>query len=96
MGNMANIKEFVDCCFCTHRDLKASHLFNNDDENQGDSEIKCKNLESDNPKDSSFSDTDFPSQREIEEFNEKFEKKFEHYRQIPKTSVILYKSGIIE
>ena len=52
MGNMANIKEFVDCCFCTHRDLKASHLF-------------------DNPKDSSFSDTDFPSQREIEEFNEK-------------------------
>ena len=92
---MANLREFVDCCFCTHRDLKASKYLV-DDENKNDIETKAVNIENFGQNDSSFSDTEFPSNREVEEFNEKFDKKFEKYKQIPKTSIILYRSGIIE
>ena len=89
MGNMANIKEFFDCCSCTHRDLKASKHF---DENKNDIE----NIENGEQNDSSFTDAEFPTMKELEEFNKKFDKKFEKYNQIPKSSNILYISGIIE
>ena len=86
MGNMANIKEFFDCCNCTHRDLKASHHFE-------DGENDIESVEQNN---SSCSETEFLTMQELEEFNKKFDKKLEKYKQIPKTSNILYKSGIIE
>ena len=42
MGNTANLREYVDCCFCTHRDLKASHYFD-DDKSKNDVETKDAN-----------------------------------------------------
>ncbi len=96
MGNMANLREYVDCCFCTHRDLKASHYLDDDDKNKNDSDSKVESIQNVEQNDSSISDTEFPSRREVEEFNEKFDKKFEKYKQIPKASYILYRSGIIE
>jgi hypothetical protein len=98
MGNTANLREYVDCCFCTHRDLKASHYFD-DDKSKNDVETKdanTENIKNIENNDSSLSDIEFPSKSELEEFNEKFDKKFEKYKQIPKTSIILYKSGLIE
>ena len=98
MGNTANLREFVDCCFCTHRDLKASHYFD-DDKSKNDVETKdanTENIKNIENNDSSLSDIEFPSMSELEEFNEKFDKKFEKYKQNPKTSILLYRSGIIE
>ena len=101
MGSTSSIREFVDCCFCTHRDLKASHNFginNEENNNEGNNiiEIKYQDNEENSSKDLSFTNTEFPSEEELKEFNEKFHKKLENYNQIPKKSIILYKSGFIE